>query len=134
MEQSRNTNRYAIPFDLKLTQIEGSAVDEEPKPVASTFIDFKAVQNLRQKERVLVWNVPLVALQRKIGENGRFVLPEKGVIEDVFNFTLDDYRVATKAGFSGLLTIFWVKTGSSPKGESEGLKGSVSGGNDMKNL
>lgn len=65
MEQSRIINRYAIPFDLKLTEIEGSGVHGEPKPAASTFTDFKAVQNLSQKERVLVWNVPLVALQRK---------------------------------------------------------------------
>ena len=66
MEQITTTNRFAKPFDLKLTQVDGSAVQGKPKPVASTFIKFKTVQDLSQKERVLEWNVPLVALQRKM--------------------------------------------------------------------
>ena len=66
MEQIEKINRYAKPFDLKLTQVEGSAVHGKPKPIASTFVEFKTVRNLSQKERVLEWNVPLVALQRKM--------------------------------------------------------------------
>ncbi|KAL8792284.1 MAG: hypothetical protein Q9195_005163 [Heterodermia aff. obscurata] len=134
MTQTEESNRYAKPFDLRLTQVEGSAVQGKPKHLTSTFIGFKTVRNLSQKERVLEWNVPLVALQRKIGENSRFVLPEKGVIDDVFNFTLEDYRVATKADFPGLLTIFWVKQGASPKGESGGSDGSSNDENDKKTL
>ena len=61
-------------------------------------------------------------------------MPENGVIDDVFNFTLDDYRVATKANFPELLTIFWVKKGASLKGESEESEGSGSDENDKKTL
>ncbi len=68
------------------------------------------------------------------GEDGRFVLPEKGVIDDVFNFTLNDYRVAVDADITDLLTIFWIKRGASSKGESEKPDGSGSNENDKKTL
>ena len=66
LEESNEINRYESPFDLKLTQVEGRGEQDKPKPIASTFVEFKTVRSFSEKERVLEWNLPLVALQRKM--------------------------------------------------------------------
>ena len=50
------------------------------------------------------------------GEIGRFVLPDRSVIDDVFEFTLNDYREyqiskgdTNKDRFPKLMVINWVK-------------------------
>ncbi len=66
MEKVDDVNHYELPFDLKLTQVEGHGEQGGLKPIASTFVEFKTVRSFSEKERVLRWNLPLVALQRKM--------------------------------------------------------------------
>ena len=66
MEKLDDVNRYELPFDLKLTQVEGYRKQDVLKPIASTFVEFKTVRSFSERERVLEWNLPLVALQRKM--------------------------------------------------------------------
>ena len=62
------------------------------------------------------------------------MLPKKGVIDDVFNFTLNDYRIAVGTGFPSLLTIFWIKQRALSKGENEKPDGSGTDEKDKKTL
>ena len=66
MEKSDEVNPFEVPFDLKLTQVEGRGEHKHPQSIASIFVEFKTVQSFSEKERVLEWNLPLVALQRKM--------------------------------------------------------------------
>ena len=66
MEKMDDVNHYELPFDLKLTQVGGHGEQDGLKPIASTFVEFKTVRSFSERERVLEWNLPLVALQRKM--------------------------------------------------------------------
>lgn len=57
-------NPFEKPFNLKLSQLDGEG--PYAKTLRSIFVTFDTLQEISQKERVLVWSIPLVALQRKM--------------------------------------------------------------------
>ena len=53
-------------FDLKLDQLDGQDKGTQSEVIGSIFITFDTLQKICQKERTLVWGLPLAALQRKM--------------------------------------------------------------------
>ncbi len=60
------TFSYNAPFNLRLVQVAPNEDETSANTISSLFISFDAIQKISQVERVLVWNLPLVALQRKM--------------------------------------------------------------------
>lgn len=60
------------------------------------------------------------------GESGRFVLPDKSVIDDPFEYTLDDYREwqmrinhSHQKALPSVMLINWIKQPETHKGANE---------------
>ncbi|MCJ1264760.1 hypothetical protein MMC22_004635 [Lobaria immixta] len=122
-------------FNLKLEQLDGQATESQPKVISSIFITYNTLQKICEKERVLAWSLPLAALQRKIGETACFVLPDKSVIDDVFQYTLYDYRqyqfdtpAPKQERFPSTIVVNWLQQEGRPKDESEDTSSQTSEG------
>lgn len=69
------------------------------------------------------------------GETARFVLPDKSVIDDVFQYTLYDYRqyridtTASEQGrFPSVMVVNWLQQKGRPKDESKDTSSQTSEG------
>ncbi|MCJ1264432.1 hypothetical protein MMC22_004304 [Lobaria immixta] len=111
-------------IDLKLLQYGEPSGEEssERQVISRVLITFETLNKLARKERVSIWNLPLSALQRKIGENGRFCLAADGtVIDNVFEFTLFRYRGKSPVvapslhGDRGVLKVYWIELNEAPQ-------------------
>lgn len=57
---------YGDAFNVKLEQLDGQDKGSQPKVIGSILITFDTLQKVSQQERVLVWGLPLAALQKKM--------------------------------------------------------------------